>query len=506
VANFKGGYFKIDQPSIDQLQGYQTIDPNKVFNDAIKGSIVGGSLDVPNSVADYFSNLPNQFKDYASQKAAIPTYTNENVVGAPITASSFPAGSAGQNLFNQMQISPQTRAVLSGVDTAPKKYYQFSGSPDLFDAQGNYITPAMAQADPTIYQNINKINAVRPEVKSASDFSAYAGKAVPVSAINSASPTPVFPTSGLTDNPASAFANAVSGLPTPEAQALKASQDALLAKLKEAEGLPQYQQDQEALNNIASKEANVRTLTAQLNALNDEAKAEALRVENRPLSMGAITGRQGEIERNRAVQALTISANLDAAQGDLATAQAKVDRAVNLKYAIQKSQLDTLNEALKINQDNFTLAEQRRADAITLQNNIKLKELDAKANQEKTFESYFNTALANGVPVSTVTQARNLYAQGKSDQALSLISGGIGAKSADITNGTGDIFEKAKTSIKAYVDAGYGRSDIEDEIRSQNGGTIPLPAQKALDDLLPEQSSSLWDTISNFFTGGNATQ
>lgn len=119
---------------------------------------------------------------------------------------------------------------------------------------------------------------------------------------------------------------------------------------------------------IDQKQQTVNDLTAKLSAINAEAGATSL-TEGGQFSTKAVSGAvQSQIERERAIRALPVSAELQAAQGNLTAANNQLTTLVQLvqkdidnKYQYQK---DQINYAMQYADADQKAALQKQADAL----------------------------------------------------------------------------------------------------------------------------------------------
>lgn len=142
-----------------------------------------------------------------------------------------------------------------------------------------------------------------------------------------------------------------------------------------------------------ANQKQVRDLSAQLAGINAEAQANAL-AQVGTGGTAAITGaKQSRIERERAIRALPISAQLQAAQGNLDAANKQIETLVNLTSQDQqlayKQKSDQIDYAMK-----FADAEQ----AAKLQE--QKSKLEAEQAKQKEFsdlrQTYIDSAIKNG--------------------------------------------------------------------------------------------------------------
>jgi hypothetical protein len=114
---------------------------------------------------------------------------------------------------------------------------------------------------------------------------------------------------------------------------------------------------------ISEKEQRVNDLTAQLNQIVAESQAGQLGQEGRLASMGAISGAQRDIERQAAIRALPIQAQLAAAQGNLQTAQSNLETLFKLKSEDAERKYNRESEIRKFVYQFATDKEKRELDA-----------------------------------------------------------------------------------------------------------------------------------------------
>ena len=63
-----------------------------------------------------------------------------------------------------------------GSESGTSKYYQFAGSPDVFDQNGKYISSQEAAKIPNFFSQVQQIKTPRPEVKTGEDYATFSGK------------------------------------------------------------------------------------------------------------------------------------------------------------------------------------------------------------------------------------------------------------------------------------------------------------------------------------------
>jgi len=130
---------------------------------------------------------------------------------------------------------------------------------------------------------------------------------------------------------------------------------------------------------IPDKQKTVNDLTAQINAFNANQQVQELKMKNEGISNGAIQGRDFALERQNAIAVLPLQAQLSAAQGDLTTATAHLDKLFGYQQDYAKAMMDFNNKKIDAVYNYATKKEQDALDAkkvtdaqafTTLQNNL----------------------------------------------------------------------------------------------------------------------------------------
>jgi hypothetical protein len=220
-------------------------------------------------------------------------------------------------------------------------------------------------------------------------------------------------------------------------------------------------------------------LQASLNALNNEAMAQNVRLGNQPILTSIATGQQAEAEKLRAIKAMSISSQIQAAQGNLSLAQDQADRALALKYDPIKNQIDTLTKQLDYNYKRLDGAQKVQADALKLQLENKKTQITEQHATDKKFSDMKVTALSNQMPLSIAQQAQKLYDTGQADQAYALMSHYTGTQSLDKNTSVGDGNDLFSSVLQQSIDAGL--SPQESVLQAQNyakTNNISIPYSK----------------------------
>jgi len=160
---------------------------------------------------------------------------------------------------------------------------------------------------------------------------------------------------------------------------------------EEARNLPQLKADYASLN------TQIRTRLAEYNSLKVD-------IENRPITMSSIIGQQAQVEKKKLAEIGLLQARASGLAGEIDTAQAQADRAIDLKYSTQETtlkiyqaQLDLLKDTIGEERQVLLTAQQAMLDA------EKQRVQDLKDN-EKTVQNIALQALANGADSSLVGQ------------------------------------------------------------------------------------------------------
>lgn len=229
-------------------------------------------------------------------------------------------------------------------------------------------------------------------------------------------PTPSVPTAPVETalSTAQNFLNA-----TNQPTQTQKTQDALLASYRQALGLDgtagiaeQKATDTALMQQeagIDAKTALVNSITAQI--LGNQATTNASKLAVGKAVGGITTGEragfENEIERNSAIKNLNLSAQLYAAQGDLATANATIDRAIKAKYDPQEARLNAVKEYLTVNGEQL-----KAEDAKAYQKQQTLlaaaqKDLENKKAEEKDKQTLAMNVAKNGGNQAVVSAVSN---------------------------------------------------------------------------------------------------
>ena len=166
-----------------------------------------------------------------------------------------------------------------------------------------------------------------------------------------------------------------------------------LAKSATGKGAAQIEAEKQA--GLPGFQAQLRDVSSELGALTKEALSVPLQIQEEFKGRGATAAGvepiQTERLRRNTIRALGLSAIAQILQGNIATAQATANRAVEIEFGPIEDQLAYLDRAIEINKSRLSREDQKRAEARQLaiaERSILLQE----QKEEKT--SIYNTSLA----------------------------------------------------------------------------------------------------------------
>lgn len=144
---------------------------------------------------------------------------------------------------------------------------------------------------------------------------------------------------------------------------------------------------------LGGKQARVNELTGQLNAITAELQANKLGLKAEGLTAAGAGARNIGLEREAAIRALPISAQLSAAQGDLETAQDNVNRYYQIQSDYTKSLFEYQNNLRSAVYEFATKQQQRILDQQQVQDE---RDYELKISQLKQISSLANQAFNVG--------------------------------------------------------------------------------------------------------------
>ena len=233
---------------------------------------------------------------------------------------------------------------------------------------------------------------------------------------------------------------------------------------------------------ILQAQQNVSDLTGQLNQITATGQANQLAVtgQGRGIPSSIIGGQQAEMARETAIQALPVSAQLAAAQGNLEMAQSNTNTLFSIYSKDAENKKDFYNSQAMAIYGDASKKEQAILDA-----NIKQKDREyAKTVADnKTKEDMILNAFSQGASSSITSKALGIVTKGGSPsevaQALGLYAGdklGNDAKRASIRSSNASANNSNASAAKTRAEekllgtpSGLKKEDIAKAIESKTG-------------------------------------
>ena len=176
-----------------------------------------------------------------------------------------------------------------------------------------------------------------------------------------------------------------------------------------------FRTEQEGASGISELQKTQADLSGQLKIIQAEAKQIPLQLQKEAEGRGITAGGLRPLEtarlRTNAIQALGVSALLQASEGNLTTALELVDRAVAQKY-------DPIKEQIRIKKENldlilkspaYSIADKKRAQAQKDAQDAKEQQIKKQEDDEKEIQGYAIEAAKRGAStdiLSRIQQAR----------------------------------------------------------------------------------------------------
>jgi hypothetical protein len=190
-----------------------------------------------------------------------------------------------------------------------------------------------------------------------------------------------------------------------------------------------FRTSQETANDLTGKKATVTDLTSRLNTLKSQADAIPLAVQNefsgRGATVGGVTPFQTADLRNNTIQQLGVSAMLNAANGNLSTAQDQVDAAVKAKFDPLKAQLAAQQAQLAAITPLLDMEQKKQAVKQTAALAERTRLLTKQEDDQKTIYQTMLTAAQNGADAVTLRTIQNASTP---DEAIAAAGTSLGAK------------------------------------------------------------------------------
>lgn len=176
-----------------------------------------------------------------------------------------------------------------------------------------------------------------------------------------------------------------------------AGKDEATLKAEEAAGIPvQTKQLQELSNRFL--------------ALRNESLAIPLQIQEQFAGTGATEGGAEPIQtsklRQNAIQSLSISAQAQALQGNIALAQQQVDRAIKLQFEPEERKLQFLKQAYEFNREDLEREDKKKADTMKIRIDAAERQLAEVKAQREGVENLIVRVAGFGAPQAIVDRMR----------------------------------------------------------------------------------------------------
>lgn len=274
----------------------------------------------------------------------------------------------------------------------------------------------------------------------------------------------------------------------PEEEKAQAINERLQAIEDSLSGVPTFKAGKEKEVGLEQKTKAVEDISTQLTQLQFESDAVQQQLISEAAAGGvttAILGRkQAQKLREYSVKSSILQAQLAGAKGLLATAEARVNRAVETEFAPLKAELDAKykNYELVTKSPLFTKAEKDRAEAAKIANKAKEDELEVQKTEKKRQYDILLEYISNGGK-DTLIMNKISGAKSAIEAAGILARSGFGVKPTTIEDLSGvDAFARKLNAGEVDV------SSIPQNIRSR---VVSKSREFAKEDLAEDVSAGL---------------
>lgn len=278
-----------------------------------------------------------------------------------------------------------------------------------------------------------------------------------------------------------------------EQQANRDQQNNLSSALLNKTADTQAAQEQAGVNAARASQdqytQQIYDLNAQASSLTKEAQAASQNAIKEGRQFGSVqsfvTSQQGEIERNRAIKALEISANADVAQAALLGSQLKLQSAkekaqqiIDLKYKPMEDMLAMKKDQYEKNKEILASIDKKRTEALNATIKKEEKDIEERKANEKGIADLVTNAAGQGAPADLRAKAAKAKTPMEAANILGVYAGDYlvnkkitaeinkmdaeAAKTRSEANGAG-INGATSSSAKAWLDQyNSGALSLED--------------------------------------------
>jgi len=266
-----------------------------------------------------------------------------------------------------------------------------------------------------------------------------------------------------------------------------------------------FRTTQEQANDITGKKKTVTDLTTQLNNLKAESDQIPLQLQQDFTGRGVTAAGLAPIQtaklRDNAIRQLGVSAMLQAANGNLATAQDLIDSAVKAKFDPLKAELAAKQAQLAALTPLLNAEEQKTAARQSAQLAERSKAIDKQQADQKTIYDTMLAAAKNGADATTLRNIQNAATPQDAIKAAGQFNQDPIAKAKallDLQATQADIKLTNANVEKALADAQKARSG------GSTSGTIAGLTPEALDQ--QAQNYLITGKLSTLGNGGAAAK
>lgn len=183
-----------------------------------------------------------------------------------------------------------------------------------------------------------------------------------------------------------------------------------------------------------------------------------------------------EINRQTAIKNLTLGAQLNAAQGNLALAQDLVTQSIDAKYAPIEAKLANLKNYYDMNQTELTRIDKKAFQAQQMSLAAQEKDLEVKKKNDTDIQTILVNASSQNAPASLVAKAKNAKTPTEAAMILGSYAGDYWGTKTKIAQYNKILAETAKTNREAGAGSGGTYSGAGGSITA-SGVPTNSPAQ-----------------------------
>lgn len=214
----------------------------------------------------------------------------------------------------------------------------------------------------------------------------------------------------------------------PNVAKLEGERSTMLDDLKREMGLLDNKQaDTLAFNEKEGVNTNKKTVLDLSNQiLANKTQAQVSKLDKNKfggLTTGDAVNVDNEIDRNAAIRSLTLTSQLQAAQGNLSLAEDTVKQAIEAKYEPMQSKIDTLKQYLDLNKEELTRADKKAYESQQTLLNAKIKDLETTKKNDESIQTMVINASSQGASPDILAKASKAKTPAEAAIALGQFAG-----------------------------------------------------------------------------------